>query len=399
MKLDDQIAAELDAARSSGLYRSLRCIPADVIDLASNDYLGLARHPQVIEAACAATRTYGTGARASRLVCGNIDIHERLEQALAAFKGAEAALVFPSGYQCNVAVITALARDGDLVCCDKRNHASLIDACRLAESAGATVRYYNSPAKLRALMEAQYQYEHGTAQRRIIIISDAVYSMDGDVADVPALAALAVEFDALLLLDDAHGTGTLGHSGHGAVEYFRDLATHIQDSPLHDPRLALIQIGTLSKAIGSQGGFVIGSRRLIELLVNRARPFIYSTGLNPAACGAGLAALQVLEHEPERLQRLRFVHGHLVKELTALGYQAGSRPTPIIPVIVGEAERAVALSEALLDLGVWCPAIRPPTVPQGASRLRVAASAVLTDEEIDRALVAFATVRDVAGIQ
>lgn len=367
--------AELDTKRDAGLHRALRVLPRDVLDLASNDYLNLSRHPEVLRAAHEALDNFGAGARAARLVSGNTELHEALENALAEFKHCEAALLFPSGYHANLAVVTALARANDLVCCDKRNHASLIDACFLASARGAKIRFYESPEKLRALLEA-------STHAARLIVSDAVYSMDGDLAPVPQLLELAQEFDATLILDDAHGTGVLGESGRGVVEHFK-----LENSN------QIIQVGTLSKAFGAQGGFVCGSKVLIEWLVNAARPFIYTTGLNPASCGAALAALKIIAREPGRIARLREVKTCLARGLTTLGFDAREQASPIIPVLVGEANRALELSEKLLEQKIWCPAIRPPTVPKNSSRLRVTANSELSADDIARVLQAFATCR------
>jgi 7-keto-8-aminopelargonate synthetase-like enzyme len=261
-----------------------------------------------------------------------------------------------------------------VVFCDKRNHASLIDGCRFARAGGATVRFYHTLEKLRAMLEKL------PAAARRLIVTDAVFSMDGDLADLPQLAEMAETFDAVLILDDAHGTGVLGPNGHGTVQHYG----------LSGQGDRFIHLGTLSKAIGAQGGFVAGNREVIDWLINAARPLIYSTGLNPAACGAALAAFEVLQSEPQRLSRLREVTQRLAGGLQNLGFEARLQPSPIIPVMIGEAREAVALSESLLAQGVWCPAIRPPTVPPGTSRLRVTASATLSDANIDRALAAFA---------
>ncbi len=376
---DEQLQAELQQRAENHLRRSLRSLPHRVLDLASNDYLGLAKHPRVIEAAIEAAQQFGAGARASRLVSGNLSIHQQLESELARFKGCESALLFSSGYAANLAVISSLARVNDTILCDKRNHASLIDACHLAQTNGARVRYFGSMKKLRLLLESSTR----TADNRCLIVSDGVFSMDGDLCDLPQLFALCREFDAVLILDDAHGTGTLGTNGCGTIEHFE----------LDQSEISLVEIGTLSKALGAQGGFVCGSQLLIDYLTNAARPFIYSTGLSPMLCGAASAALRVLENEPQLLTRLRHATTHLAFGLRQLGFEARAHPSPIISVVVGEAQDAVQLSEKLLELGVWCPAIRPPTVPKGTSRLRVTASAALTDDDILRALNAFAQVR------
>ncbi|MDF2439770.1 MAG: 8-amino-7-oxononanoate synthase [Abditibacteriota bacterium] len=380
--LDEQLRHELVAQETAHLRRHLRTVPHDVLDLASNDYLGLSRHPEVVEAACQAARQWGGGARASRLLGGHTPTHTALEAELADWKECEAALVFSSGYAANISVVTALAQAGDLVLCDKRNHASLVDACRLAEAKGAVVRYFGSLEKLQSLLEKS---PAPTASRRLIV-SDTVYSMDGDVADVPALMVLGAQFAAILILDDAHGSGTLGADGSGACKYFEVQAA--------GAAVPVVQIGTLSKALGSQGGFVCGSRALCEWLVNTARPFIYSTGLNPAACGAALAALRVLRREPQRVQRLKQKTQQLAHGLEELGLDAQHQPSPIVPLLLGEAERALRWSNELLERGVWCPAVRPPTVPRGASRLRITAHAELSEANIKSALSIFAQVRD-----
>ncbi|HEX8550535.1 MAG TPA: 8-amino-7-oxononanoate synthase [Abditibacteriaceae bacterium] len=380
---DDELRQELEHKRNTGLLRQLRAIPDGVLDCASNDYLGLARHPEVVEAAAQAARAFGAGARASRLVSGETALHHELENSLAAWRETESALVFSSGWAANVAAISSLARGGDAIFCDKRNHASLIDGCRFALANGATVRFYNSQKKLCALLET------ANAPRKIIV-SDAVYSMDGDVADVPELLRLAREFNAVLVLDDAHGTGTLGKTGRGALEFWRESTVGF-DRTLRD--VALVQTGTLSKALGAQGGFVAASRAVCDWLVNAGRPFVYSTGLAPSACGAALQSLYILQREPQRIMRLRDVTKQLASGLQNLGYNACLHPSPVIPVIVGEAEEALRLSDALMVYGIWCPAIRPPTVPRSTARLRVTACAAFPDSEIARILEAFNAMR------
>lgn len=367
---------ELKKKREQNLYRTLRVLPPGVLDLASNDYLGFARHPEVVAAACHSTRKFGAGARSSRLVSGQSEIHARLETRLAAFKNCEAALVFPSGYHANLAVVTSFARPGDEIFCDKRNHASLIDACFLASSRGAKLRFYDSSKKLRFLLQ-------GSTRDGKIIVSDAVYSMDGDLAPIPELIKFASEFDALLVLDDAHGTGVLGARGRGALEHFG-----IEKSKLESAKI--IQVGTLSKALGAQGGFVVGDEKIIEWLINAGRSFIYTTGLNPSACGAALKSLEIIEREPQRLQRLHEIKSQLARGLSTLGLDAKEQPSPIIPIIIGSVERALELSEKLLAKNFWCPSIRPPTVPQNSSRLRLTANADWSDDDIAGVLAAFA---------
>ncbi len=401
---EDQLHAALAEKDAASMRRCLRAVPDGALDLASNDYLGLARHPEVIEAACAAVREFGAGARASRLVSGHTTLHARLESELAAYKKCEAALVFPSGYHANLAVVSSLARRGDVLFCDKRNHASLIDACRLASANGAIVRYYSSPERLRELLKI---YAAKRRNERFFIVSDTVFSMDGDGADLPQLTQIAAQFDAVQILDDAHGMGTTRDEGGG----MRDEEAPAAQGPMASssdysasyssfiPHLlprghpALILVGTLSKALGAQGGFVAGSRVVIDWLINAARPFIYTTGLAPASCGAAFKALEIVRREPQRCVRLHEVTEKLANGLRELGFEARLQSSPIIPVIIGDAQAAVGLSAALCERGVWCPAIRPPTVPVGSSRLRVTASAALSHEEIAFALAAFSEAR------
>lgn len=371
---EKEFAVQSASRRAAHLSRELRVVPAGVMDAASNDYLGLSRHPGVLRAACEAVLEFGAGARASRLVSGHNTLHAQLENALAHFKGHEAALLFPSGYHANLGVVTALAPASTLLCCDKRNHASLVDACLLAGARGANVRFYEGTAKLRALLR---RHSGGST----LVVSDAVYSMDGDLAPVPELLEIVRQFDALLILDDAHGNGTLGEGGRGALEYFGV-------SPVEN-RLPVVEVGTLSKALGAQGGFVCGSASLIEGLVNVARPFIYTTALNPASCGAALAALQIIEREPQRMARLRAVKSRLSQGLSTLGLPVREQPSPIIPLLLGDEGLALQFSWQLLARGVWCPAIRPPTVARHTSRLRLTACAAWSDEVVERILAAF----------
>jgi len=364
-------ADQLYERQQSGLLRKLRQLPHGAIDLASNDYLHLAKNPEVIEAGIAALKKFGAGGRASRLVSGNLLPHQQLESTIAQFKHTEAALVFPSGYHANLSAVTTLAQPGDFIFCDKRNHASLIDACRLANAQNIAVRYFGDLKKLESLLKS-------TFTQNCFIVSDGVFSMDGDLADVPQLLNLAEEFNALLLLDDAHGTGTLGATGRGTTEHFG-----IENHP------RIINIGTLSKAIGGQGGFVAASQQIIDWLINQARPFIYTTALNPASCAAAQKAFEIIEREPQLTGQLRAIAQQLAQSLQELGYDAILQPSPIIPVIIGEAQDALNLSEQLLERGIWCPAIRPPTVPAGKSRLRLTANLSLTQGDITKVLSAF----------
>ncbi|RYX85601.1 8-amino-7-oxononanoate synthase [bacterium] len=365
---------ELEQHEAAGRKRTLRLLPEKTLDIASNDYLGLARHPEVVSAAQEAAQQFGAGARASRLVSGHFSLAQELENELARFKGSEASLVFSSGFATNVGILSALSNDSTTLFCHKRNHASLIDGCRLAEAKGATTRYFESTDKLRALLQ------NSTASRKIVL-ADGVFSMDGDLLPLPEVLALCDEFDALLMIDDAHGTGTLGGTGRGIEEHLG----------IHSERI--LTVGTLSKALGSQGGFVCGPRVAIDHFLAAAPSFIYSTGLNPPAVGAALAALHVLQREPQRVARCRYNARQLASGLVELGFDARFSGTPIVPVIVGGDHAALDLSACLEEQGIWCPAIRPPTVPRGTARLRLTACSEWTADEIDQILFRFASVK------
>jgi len=341
-----------------------------LVNFGSNDYLGLAADPRVAAAAAEAARLYGWGSGASPLVGGWTDAHRELSRGLAAFLGAEAALLFPSGYAANLGAIAALVGPGDAVYCDRRNHACLIDGVKLA---GARLRVY--PHADAGRLDEILARDAGRFRRRLIA-TDGVFSMDGDLAPLADLADLADRFDAALLVDEAHGTGVHGPDGRGAGS-----ACGVHDRiPVH--------IGTLSKALGSVGGFAAGSRRLVDWLTNNARTQIYSTALPAAAAAAALAALRISQSEPWRRDR---VHAHarrLRESLTAAGHYPGGSAGPIVPVPVGDPFVAMALSGRLRDLGLFVPAIRPPTVPAGTSRLRVSLSAAHDDGDLDRLIAA-----------
>ncbi len=365
-----ELQLELAERELAGRKRTLRVVRDNLLDAASNDYLGLARHPEVIEAACEAARKHGAGARASRLVSGHFDLVEELERDLARFKSTESALVFSSGFAANLGVLGALSNGETMLLCHKRNHASLLDGCRLAGAKGAVTRYWESLDKLESLLSK-------VASKRKIVVADGVFSMDGDLLPLPQVLELCERFDAVLLLDDAHGTGTLGATGRGLSEQFG----------IHSERI--ITVGTLSKALGSQGGFVCGPRLLIDYLVGSAGSFIYSTGLNPPAVGAALSALRVLEREPERVARCTSNARQLSQRLCEIGFDVRFWGSPIVPVIVGDERAALRLAARLEERGVWCPAIRPPTVARATARLRLAASSEWSREELERITVAF----------
>ena len=368
MQLWHELEAEMKRRESLDLRRFLRAIPDGALDLASNDYLGLTMHPEVVDNAQSAAARFGTGARASRLISGHFSLIEELESALARFKKCEAALVFSSGYAANLGVISALSNARTALFCHKRNHASLLDACRFAKNEGASLRFWESNSKLRALLQ------NSAAPQKIIVV-DGVFSMDGDLCDLPSIWALATEFDALILLDDAHGTSVLGATGRGTSEHFG----------IDDERI--VTLGTLSKALGSQGGFVAGPRVLIDFLVNNARSFIYSTGLNPPAVGAALQSLKVIEREPDLIEKCRHNARFLATELGKIGFDARLQPSPILPVLIGDSRRALQLSQKINENGLWCPAIRPPTV--ASARLRIGVSASWGETELARIVAGF----------
>lgn len=341
-----------------------------VILLASNDYLGLTTHPEVIQAAVQATERYGTGAGASRLVCGTLPPHTALEQALAAFKHTPSALLFGSGYLANLGVIPALIARGGLIFADRLCHASLIDGARLS---GADLRVYRH----RDLNHLESLLTRATSGRPLLIMTDGLFSMDGDLAPLPELATLAERFGATLYVDDAHGTGVMGASGRGTLEHF-GVEHRI---PFH--------MGTLGKALGSSGAYIAGPTDMIQYLINTCRPFMFTTAPPPSAAAAAQAALAVIQHDPARRARLWRNRDHLFTGLTRLGFRLTESVSPILPILIGEAEKALAFAQQLLEQGVYAPAIRPPTVPDGSSRIRVTVTAEHSPAQIDLALAAF----------
>jgi 8-amino-7-oxononanoate synthase len=362
----------LESEASKGLRRTLPVAgPRDgeTIDCGSNDYLGLSRHPRVIEAARDALERYGAGATASRLLRGNREIHVHLEEELAALKGTASALVYSSGYAANLGLLSAIADQTDTIFCDSLDHASLVDGARLAR---ASLRFYNhaDPDHL----DRQLKRRSGG---HAWIVTDGVFSMDGVLAPLPELLAVADRHGATLIVDDAHATGVVGPNGAGTLSYFG-----IEPS-------RVIQMGTLSKALGAQGGYVCGPRELTDLLVQSSRAFIYSTGLNPAAAAAALEGLRVSIEEPRWREKL---HAHLHMMRTGL-IQGGCRlygedPAPMCSVHVGDADEAVQVAAHLADAGVLAPAIRPPTVPAGTSRIRLAPPASCEEHDVDRVIQA-----------
>ncbi len=341
----------------------------EVLLMASNNYLGLATHPDVIRAAVTATQRYGTGAGASRLVCGTLPPHMELESALAQFKGTESALTFTSGYTANIGVIPALIGKDGLILADRLCHASLIDGCRLS---GATFRVYRhcDMDHLQALLGRR------PAAQPTLIVTDGVFSMDGDIAPLSDLVALAERYDARLFVDDAHGTGVMGQRGRGSAEHCGV-----------EGRLPF-QMGTLSKALGAEGGYVVGSQAFVSYLINSCRSFTYTTAPTPASAAATVEALRIVQEEPARRERLWTNRNRLVRGLQDLGFPLTPTVSPIIPILIGDADRALQVSQTLLADGVYAPAIRPPTVPAETSRIRMTVTADHTPAHINQALAA-----------
>jgi 8-amino-7-oxononanoate synthase len=380
--LERQILPELDQLTRQALHRRLRTIESEhgprvtyqgrsMLMLSSNNYLGLASHPALKRAAIAAVQRFGTGSGASRLIAGNLAVLSDLEARLADWKGVEATLVFGSGYLANLGTIPALAGPQDVILSDELNHASLIDGCRLARAQVMVYRHCDLDHLKATLVNAR-------GARRRIIVTDSVFSMDGDIAPLADIVELARRHDAAVMIDEAHAVGILGVKGAGLASAL-NLESEID-----------VQMGTLSKALGSYGAYVAGSRALIDLLINRARSFVFTTGLPPASAAAASAAIDLIQAEPERIKRLWDNGCYLSQGLTAAGFRLGASATPILPVIVGPAEPALDLADALLTRNIFVLAIRPPTVPEGTARLRVTPTAEHTRADLDEALAAFA---------
>ena len=374
--MSTEIEGRLQELRDRGLYRKLRCVsgpqgPRVLLDgkpvllLCSNNYLGLADHPRVREAAAEAAMRYGAGAGASRLISGNMTIHRRLEEQLAGFKGAEACLLFGSGYLANSGVVSALAQEGDVIFSDALNHASIIDGCRLARAETFVYDHCDTDHLEWGMRQA--------AGRGSLIVTDGVFSMDGDVAPLERIVDLAQRYDARVMVDEAHGTGTIGPDGRGAVA-----AAGLE----HEVDVV---VGTLGKALGSYGAFVLCDATMAKYLINAARTLIYSTALPPPSVSAAMAALELLREQPRRVEKLQRNARVLRQALRDEGLPATDDETPIVPLVIGEAEAALSAGERALERGIFAQAIRPPTVPAGTSRLRLAVMASHTKSELREA--------------
>lgn len=372
---------ELDALRQQGLYRRLRDLDTPqaaratfdgrpVINLSSNNYLGLTTHPKLKRAAIEATERYGAGTGSVRTIAGTMSMHEELERKLAAFKHTEAALVFQSGFTCNSGIIPILAEDGDVILSDALNHASIIDGIRLTKAARKIWQHADMDALEDALRQSQ-QY------RRRLVITDGVFSMDGDVAKLPEIVELAERYNAIVYVDDAHASGVFGRNGRGTVDHFG------LNGRVH------VQVGTLSKAIGVLGGYVASTEGLRDLLIHRGRPFLFSTSHPPAVVAACMAAIDVLLEEPERIERLWENTRYFKSGLQRLGLNTGSSESPITPVIAGEGRKAMELSDRLFEEGVFAQGIGYPTVPEGKARVRTIVTSEHSQQDLDEALGAF----------
>jgi glycine C-acetyltransferase/8-amino-7-oxononanoate synthase len=384
------VAAQLARLREASLDRHTRLIsgpqgPRVMLDgtpvllLCSNNYLGLADHPRVREAAADAAMRWGVGAGASRLVSGTMTIHERLERCLADFEGTESCLLYGSGYLANIGVLTTLGRAGQTIFSDALNHASIIDGCRLARAETFVYGHCDLEHLQWALRE------HG--REGDVIVTDSVFSMDGDIAPLAGIVALARQHGALVVVDEAHATGTLGPGGRGAIAE-AGLEGEVD-----------VLVGTLSKALGSYGGYVCAGHEIIELLVNSSRSLIYSTAPPPPAVAGALAALELLIEQPLRPEKLQSTAELLRRQLVAAGMPPRSGRTQIIPLIVGDADVAVRLSDAALARGVFAQAIRPPTVPAGSSRLRLTVMASHTATELAGAVAALSDAAHEVGVR
>ena len=385
------LSTQLNELKAKGTHFKLRVLEDEqaplctfdgkkVINIASNNYLGLTTHPKLREAALEAIHKYGVGSGAVRTVAGTMKIHIELEEKIARFKNVEACVVFQSGFAANAGTVAAILTPEDHIVSDELNHASIIDGCRLSRAKIHVFPHKDVAAAERILAELD------SVPGRKLLISDGVFSMDGDIGPLPGLVEAAERHGAIMMVDDAHSSGVLGRNGRGTIDHF-GLHGRVQ-----------IQVGTLSKAVGVLGGYVCGSRDLIEFLYHRARPFLFSTSHPPAVAAACLAAFDVLEQEPERIDRLWDNTRYFKQGLTAAGFDTGISETPITPVILGEAAMAHKLSRELFAQGVLATGIGFPTVPKGRARVRTIVTSEHTHAELDRALAVFRSVGKKLGL-
>lgn len=384
--LDD----EIQALKDQGLYFQVRVLQSEqaplalidgrqVINLASNNYLGLTTHPRLREAAIQAIRDYGVGSGAVRTIIGTMTLHEELERRLADFKHTEAAIVFQSGFTANTGVIPALVGEGDVIVSDELNHASIIDGSRLTKARRVVYKHKDTD-------DLRQRLEETKGARRVLVVTDGIFSMDGDIAPLDKIVEVAEPYGAIVMVDDAHASGVLGANGRGTVDHYG----------LHGR--VHVQVGTLSKAVGVLGGYVCGSRDLIDYLYHRARPFLFSTSHPPAVTAACSAAFDLLLEEPERIERLWDNTRYFKAALSGAGFDTGVSETPITPILVGEAQTAHQYSAALFEEGVWAAGIGFPTVPKGKARIRTIVTAGHNRAQLDRAVEVLARVARRMGI-
>jgi glycine C-acetyltransferase len=392
MTLDgmEWIDGELDALREKGLFRHLRELEGpqgpravfdgkEVINLSSNNYLGLTTHPRIVDAALAATRDLGAGSGSVRAAAGTMSVHEELEQKLAVFKHTEASLVFQSGFACNSGIIPVLVEDGDAILSDELNHASIIDGIRLTKAQRKIWSHSDMDALESALKETQ-------RARRRLVVTDGVFSMDGDVARLPEIVELAERYGAMVYVDDAHASGVFGRNGRGTIDHFG------LNGRVH------VQVGTLSKAVGVLGGYVASTQSLRDLLIHRGRPFLFSTSHPPAVAAACIAAIDVLLEEPELIDRLWENTRYFKTGLERLGFDTGRSQSPITPVIAGSGKRAMELSDRLFAAGVFAQGMGFPIVPEARSRVRTIVTATHSRQDLAAALEAFESVGRELGL-
>lgn len=374
----NRLEEEINKIKEKGRYRTLKTIQSisgpvlrignrKYLNFSSNNYLGLSQDFRVKWAAIQAILKYGSGSGASRLISGNMQIHEELERAIARFKGTETAIVFSTGYMANLGVITAIAGSEDVIILDRLNHASIIEASRLSK-AKILVYPHNDVSRLEEILKSNIEKKY----RRNIVITESLFSMDGDIAPIPQLLQVCKRYGAIFMIDEAHATGVLGENGQGALE-------HYSINPIEVD----IVMGTLSKALGSLGGYVGGRGKLMELIINQSKPFIYTTGLAPAPCGAAIKAIKLLSEKSHHLNTLKRNTDYFYQEMEINGFEMPKDRTPIIPIAIGEDEKTMKASEFLFKQGIYAPGIRPPTVPEGEGRLRISLSAMHQEEHID----------------